>query len=335
METFLDGGNKERCTHHIFGRHPQELLTVLRDADENYEELIQTCPICSRKGMNLASHVYKSHGMLWSDFAQKYNWQTAGHICLEKTKQILSNQKISYYNSERGAARKRLQSEQMSGDKNVSKRDEVRRKISRSCMGRKISQALKDKNSFRTSERLQSGELQPVSYGYFFQWIHNGKYYYARSYEEFKVLYSLIANNVEFQIEPCIISYEVNGEFKNYVPDVQIGELFYEIKPNVKCFEVEKYDAVKASLSKVGKKLLFLNASNLKDATGYNCVAKVDLENYIRENVNSSNMTILLPSTKANKKPFALLKKIFGEGFQQILESKREKFYENKKLLCS
>lgn len=98
---------------------------------------------------------------------------------------------------------------------------------------------------------------------------------------------------------------------------------------------MEKYDAIKASLNKIGKGPSFLNASNLKNEVDCACIAKVDLENYIRESVNNSNMTILLPSAKARQNSFTFLKKIFGEGFQQILEKKRDKFYENKKMLCS
>lgn len=110
MKTFLDNKGYERCTHHLFGRHPKELLEILRNADENYEEQIQVCPVCFWRGMNIASHVCKNHNMLWNDFVQQYNWQGAGHICLEKTKQLLSSQKVSYYSSEKRIARKKIQS---------------------------------------------------------------------------------------------------------------------------------------------------------------------------------------------------------------------------------
>lgn len=333
MKTHLDSCGKERTSHNIAHNHPQELINFLKSVDKNYDSQIQECPICSEKFLSLSNHIIQNHKISWNEFVKTYNWSEPGHKVLEETKRKLSEEKISFYASEKGQKRKEVQSKMMSGENNIACNDEVRKKISLSCMGRKLSDKAKKINSIKSSERLFNKTFANGSTGYFYKWIFNDKYYYARSNEELKVFLSLLINNIEFEIEPCLISYEFEGEQKKYVPDLKIGNHFYEIKPNIKDFEIEKYDAIKYSLNKIGKDLRFLNSSNFKETTGYYGLTKVELENYIRDNIMNGTMTVVLPQAISARSSYPFLKNILGEGFQQIVNSNKEKFNENKKML--
>ena len=333
MRSHIDSCGKTRTSHNIASRHPYELLNFLRAADEKYSSQKQQCPICSEKFLSLSNHVVQTHKISWDSFIKQYNWTEPGHKVSETTKQKLSEGKAAYYASEKGQERKKAQSEAMTGEKNIACNDEVRKKISLSCMGRRLSDKAKKINSLRASERVFERSFANGSMGYFYKWIFNNKYYYARSNEELKVFLSLLFNNIEFEIEPCLISYEIADEQKKYIPDLRIASQYYEIKPNIKDFEVAKYDAIKSSLSKVGKKLCFLNSSNFKDVTGYYCLTKVELENYIYDSIMKGTMTVVLPKVISNRSSFPFLKNILGEDFQEIINKNREKFNENKKML--
>lgn len=333
MNIHLDSCGKERASHNIAHNHPQELIAFLKSVDKNYDSQIQECPICLEKFISLSNHIVQNHKISWDEFVKTYNWSEPGHKVLEETKQKLSENKISFYASEEGKKRREIQSKAMSGENNIACSDEVRKKISLSCMGRKLSDKAKKINSIKSSERLFDKTFANGSTGYFYKWIFNNKYYYARSNEELKVFLSLLINNIEFEIEPCLISYEFEGEQKKYVPDLKLNNQFYEIKPNIKDFEIEKYDAVKHSLSKIGKKLNFLNSSNFKEITGCYILTKVELEKYIHDSILNGTMTVALPKAISNRSSYPFLRKILGEDFQQIIDNNKEIFNENKKML--
>lgn len=333
MENHVDSCGKTRTSHNIASNHPYELLDFLKASDEKHSSQRQKCPICSEEFLSLSNHVIQTHKISWDSFIKQYDWTGPGHKVSESTKQKLSEGKTAYYASEEGQKRKKIQSEAMAGEKNIARNDEIRKKISLSCMGRKLSDKAKRVNSLKASERVFERSFADGSMGYFYKWIFNNRYYYARSNEELKVFLSLLFNNIEFEIEPCLISYKIADEQKKYVPDLKMANQYYEIKPSIKDFEVEKYDAVKASLSKIGKKLHFLNSSNFKDVTGYHCLTKVELENYIRDSIMKGTMTVVLPKAISNRSSFPFLRNILGEGFQEIIDKNREKFNENKKML--
>lgn len=98
---------------------------------------------------------------------------------------------------------------------------------------------------------------------YSFLFSFDNKKYIARSFEEFKIIYTLLYYNKQFQYETDIITYYLKDIEHHYILDLKYNNDFIEIKGTSKLekfYNEEKYKIISDILfNKFRKKLLILN----------------------------------------------------------------------------
>lgn len=196
------------------------------------------CKICGKLYLNIKQHVELSHNISWNDYKLKYNYSGSGKYFSEKTKQKLSINKNNFYNSSRGVEWKRMNGIRVSGDKNPSKRKEVREKISKKIIKR------------------NNGNFQ--GYGINITFTRNNKKYHCCSFNEYIVLTSLLDNNIPVEYETYRIFYNYNGIKHLHITDFKIGNKIYELKPYSEISIIEnryknynKYYSIKQQLKNI------------------------------------------------------------------------------------
>lgn len=317
---------------HYRRQHLDELVDKLEDVEAAKDEDEQgyICPICNKAWVTLGAHIRRDHKLSWDDFIEQYHFTGCRIKATEAHKAALSQNKKDYYASEKGLERKKVQSTAISGLNNPACREDIRKKISDACQGRKVSDHLKEINSQKMSDRLSN--RKDFSRGYSYHFILNDRLYKARSSEELSIILALINNNnIEFSYEPCAFKYQLDV-LRSYTPDIQIGNIFYEIKSVESEFEIVKYEKCKEVISKAGFDLQFLNHQNIREKLNILVPNKEELKSIIKDLVLQGNMQIVKPITKCNTYPF--LEKLFGKNYDDVLNSYKEIFNENKKRLC-
>lgn len=247
---------------HIKTAHPKEYKKIKEAKDrakmEKEASYKYTCAICGKRTNQIMQHVVSSHfnseeNITWKKYCKQYNHSIndKAYFSQEHLKNLSIN-KSKYYSSNKGLVERKRLSVKFSGDGNPSKRFEVRKKISDSAI-----------------KRIQTGNnpFMENSYGIKFKFSYNGKVYHTRSFEEFKVLWTLLINDIEFTYEKLKIDYlTANGIPKTYLLDFLIQKTKYvEIKsaPNKKHFDVAKYEAIEKILQLDGKHLNIWNYADV------------------------------------------------------------------------
>lgn len=199
---------------------------------KKYLELKETrtngyeCQICHNLFIDLKQHLKIKHNLDFKDYCETYNWdiEKSKFITNEYRKNLSENKKRFYNETKRGKELKKIQSDNMSGNKNMACRNEIRSKISLSAI-----------------KRIKENPFFINSYGIRVKYDK----YSVRSFEEFKVLYLLLKNNVEFGYENFSIKYLLDGKTKNYLVDFTINGNYYEIKSGLKYIDFKKYNSIK------------------------------------------------------------------------------------------
>lgn len=321
---------------HLKHCHAEYVLNLFEEEESKkpIEEQGDECPLCGIRTTQMQSHVKNEHGLTWEEFISQTGFTGGKCVQTPNHRKQTSEKKYAYYRRPEGLEYKKLQSEMFKGDKNPACRPEVRDKISRSRLGQKSPRKTREVNSKKGAERLLNGENQLKSLGYFFKLIYNHRYYYARSFTEFKVLISLLENNIEFKQEPFRIEYydSEEGINKYYVPDYVIGNNVFETKVSEKELNTSKYLGVKKAVESIGYSFNLLNRSNFKEVLGVYPLSGRQIDEFIKKNIDLNLLHIVAPETFNGS--HALLIKLFGENFEEILKNNEEKFNENKKNLC-
>ena len=326
---------------HMKYEHLDFLLNLLEEEENKkpVNEKGNLCPICNRSWINMKAHIKQEHNLNWEDFVKKFNYTKESFKFTDSHKAMLSKNKKAFYESDKGKKLKKLQSEKIKGDLNPSTREEVKLKISLSRQGKPLPRATREKNSLVTSNRLLENPLSTQSLGYTFQIIYNNRYYYSRSFEEFKVLLPLLENNIPIVIEPCRISYvDEEGLVKNYIPDFLINNIYYETKASDLEFDSYKYRICKEKLQSLGSDLLLLRSSTMQKYLGIKPFTPYQIKIKIKEYFYNGSLSISdrnsSTSESITNKRSKLLIDLFGEDYASILAENKDKFYENKKRLC-
>lgn len=201
------------------------------------------CKVCNKKFSSLYNHVLLSHHLSWEEYCKKFNWDSNTRSIFSQTHNCsLSANKKRFYKTEQGKKWKEQASEKYLGENNPAKRADVRSKIS-------VAAAL----------RFQKEKNRYNNYGISTSFFYNGKRYYSRSFEEFKVLYLLLKNDIDFEYERKIIKYkDENGNIRNYVLDFLINDKYIELKcdkNSINYHQIHKYKEINNILNKINKKL--------------------------------------------------------------------------------
>ena len=119
----------------------------------------------------------------------------------------------------------------------------------------------------------QFGKPAPKGSGQGISGYYKGHYF--RSSFELRFIINSIKNNVKFidndvkkskLEEKIVIPYEVNGRYKNYIPDYQVGNTVIEVKPSSLVHEKInqiKFEAAKKYCKKHDKKFIILTEKDI------------------------------------------------------------------------
>lgn len=234
---------------HIKINHNSEFLKM-KEKEKKDTSFYFKCPICDKSVANIRQHANETHNLKWNVFCEKYNWDLKdSYIFSQEHRETLSKNKKHYYNeTDEGLKRKIKQSELFSGDKNVACNPDVKLKISKTAI-----------------KRMKENKIFNKSYGISVNFKFNNEYYRTRSFEEFKVLFILLKNNIKFNYESYTIKYPYKGSIKRYLCNLEIDGEFFEIKSDLKRFDKEKYEIIKNEFLKQNKNFYVVTLNSLKE----------------------------------------------------------------------
>lgn len=313
----------------------EKLIAI--DEPKQIANKVWSCPICSLHIKDMGAHVTKIHNKKWDDFVLEYSWTSPKIFCDEKHRKNLSENKKHYYNeTDAGAQRKRLQSENNSGDKNPAKRYDVRLKISESRKGKGyMSAACKYHVSKATDRGLYSENAK--SFGYRFWANCNGRERIFRSKVEYLIFLMLDYYNIAFEYEPYKIEYFDSSKnyLRHYMVDFIANGRLFEVKADYIDLTVDaKYAHIQEKLKKIGKSLELLTPANFNNLfdIDYSIRKPVSFFNeMLLDNIREGNCKLQVPVLHDFE--FYLKQKFLsslGPNPEEIIK-KGELLYENKK----
>lgn len=260
---------------HYKKKHP-EYFEEMKQGEKKYKHF--ECPICNKETNTIRQHIVDGHNMTWDSFCTNYNWDIKdSKFVSEEYKNNLSKSKKDYYASDEGLERRKVQSENMSGDKNFSCRPEVRSKISKAAV-----------------KRMEYNPFFTRSYGIKFKFNIDDKMYFCRSFEELKLVHSLIVNNIDFEYEKTRIKYKMDDDIlRTYVLDFEIDSIYYELKSslNLSNENKKKYLYVNKALSNIGSTLEIVSIKELSKKLNF----EIDLDTvyrFCRDKIDNDEMWI-------------------------------------------
>lgn len=324
--------HESKMMAHLKSKHFDYILDLF-EKEENKkpaEERGVACPVCGDINTCMKTHAKRVHNMDWQTFKDSTGYQGGTHYVSPSHKEKVSEKKRAYYQRPEGLAYKKVQGERVKGSKNPACRPEVRNKISRSRLGQKVPRKTREVNSSKGVDRLLR-DNQLLTRGYFFKLLYNNQYFYARSFTEFKVLASLLYNNIDFKQESMKVEYYDEGEgiTRYYLPDFVIGSTVYETKVKEEELKNSKYRGVKKACDKIGFEFKLLNNSNFKENLNIYPLSKLQLQEFILYHINDHTLHIVPPNCHHGSRKFLI--DLLGENFEDILKDNEEKFNENKK----
>ena len=259
-----------------FGLHMKKEHNMILKEDKKH--LMYSCAVCGFKTNNIKDHVVSKHKIEWENYCSEFN-----HNPLEKSfftashRKNLSKSKKLFYKSEKGLRRKAEQSRKFSGEKNPSKKEEVRIKISRA--------------QCNNISKFNNSNFTNYSAGVRIKCPKIGLIKYCRSFQEFKVAYTCFKNNIKYEFEPHVLKINVNKK-GGYLPDFKIGEAYFEIKFSIDENTVEKYEKIKASLKIMGVELKLLNYGSFCDYFSIKQLKEVEIIEEIKKLLNAGELFI-------------------------------------------
>jgi len=245
---------------HIKFKHPnywKEIqLNKELDKQQNYNSYRFTCNLCKVKTNQIYFHICSSHkhDITWEEYCNKFKHNINNKAYFsDKHLKNLSINKTKFYASEKGLQERKRLSIKYSGINNPATRPEVRKKISDAAVKRTLD--INSPNTFMEN-----------SYGLKFKFSFNNNEYRARSFEEFKVIYTLLKNNIKFEYEKVHLKYKLNNILHTYILDLKINDMYIEIKSNTtkyNYYDMDKYKSIETMLSTINKHLYILTYNNI------------------------------------------------------------------------
>lgn len=240
--------NKEFKTLNALIIHKKYIHKILTKKDNKKEDKKLKCEICGNFYNQLETHVSIKHNLSFDEYRKKFNYFGPASFFSEKHKQNLKENKLKFYETEEGKKWRENNSKKFF-ENNPSKNNNVRKKFSESAI-----------------KRMKNGEnaFFSNSFGIMINFYFNGNYYFVRSFEEFKIIFSLLENEIDFEYEKHTFNYFLDNKLKTYLIDLKINEIFYEIKGDSeknlqKYLFIEKYKQIKETLNKIGKTFIIIN----------------------------------------------------------------------------
>lgn len=226
---------KNDIQNHIRNQHPEHYHKA-----ENIRKCpLFICPACGKESGNMKQHAGDTHGLSWGIFCKEYNWDPIKvKNITDEYRQSLSKNKKSYYNSDAGIERRKLQSKIWS-ENNPSK-DRI-----------KISKAI--------NNRAIHGAQTIESHSYYGIKVHyNGKSF--RSFCEFEFYILCKMHNIDAEYEPgkyCVKWFNKEKNFyTTYLPDFYIdGVGLIELKCTDRDVRIAKESAKYIAVDSVYKEL--------------------------------------------------------------------------------
>ena len=246
---------------------------------ENEKKFI--CPICYKKINSIRQHVQEGHNIKWEDFCKKYKWNIKDSKYIsDEYRRNLSINKKQFYNSKKGMDLREEQSKRL--------------KINNPSKNPKIAKTISEK----AIKNINKNPFFNYSWGIRIKddLITDNKY--VRSFEEFKVLYFLKKNNINFEYEKEQIKCIVDNKVKNYLPDLKINNIFYEIKSNIERINREvlkKYNSIKDKEIHIVTFEQLMKLFNIK----YDIQ---ELINYCSNKIKNNEMKIICRTYKRNSR---------------------------------
>lgn len=202
------------------------------------------CGICGFQTNRLYDHVVSGHHMDWAAYCRAFQHpQNEKAFHSPEHNQKVSKAKIAYYQTVEGQQRRQQQSQASRGENNVSKRPEVRTKIS------SIQAAYVQQDTLRGYTRFSNGIR--------FRCPTIGLSKFTRSYQEYRIALTCHHHGVRYQFEPDRLPYvDAKGVTHFYIPDFYVDNIYYEIKSSEKQKGDPKYSAVKQANPQVTLRLV-------------------------------------------------------------------------------
>jgi hypothetical protein len=238
---------------HIKFNHKEEWEKIKQDKENKKNKQKEShqleCKLCGIKTNLLYYHINCSHrDITWDNYCEQFNHdKNLKSFFTDEHKKMLSINKKQFYDSDRGLKERERLSKKYSGKNNPACLPEVRKKISDAALKKMIDSP---NNNFVLN-----------SYGIKFNFKYNGQTYYTRSFEEFKVIYTLLKNNIKFEYEKIFLKYKLNETMHTYILDLKINDMYIEIKSDTtKCnyYDLPKYKSIEAMLNSINKHLYIL-----------------------------------------------------------------------------
>lgn len=275
-----------------------EYKNQLEQEKQNRKKLNQSkiiCPICNQQFYSLNKHILYKHNLSIIQFKQKYpNYKLQ---CDKRKKKIIKCQfcqsEFKYNNCYMLHLKKqhqiqylKIKQKELQNKKQKYfqckicgfKTNQIFQHIFQShletweqyCL--KYNHNILEKTYFSLEHRkklsmanIKNGISNKPNKSYYFN-INNDKYpKIIRSYEQFKIISTLINQNIQFEYQNNkILWFDNNGFEHNYIVDLKINNLFFQIKgcsnKKIKNFySQEKYIKVNQILNKINKKLQIIN----------------------------------------------------------------------------
>lgn len=240
---------------HIKFNHKAEWEKIKKDKENLKKEKNHLkCQLCGFETNLLYYHITSSHkDITWDNYCEQFNHdKNIKSFFTEEHKKTLSINKKNFYNSDKGLKERERLSKKFSGKNNPACASEVRKKISDAATKKMINNP---DNYFAIN-----------SYGIKFKFNYNGQTYHARSFEEFKVLYTLLKNNISFDYEKVFLKYKLNDVLHTYILDLKINDMYIEIKADTtKCnyYDLPKYKSIESMLNSINKHLYILSYKDI------------------------------------------------------------------------
>lgn len=235
---------------HIKKLHPQHYCKLTGEGSDGHLQ----CKICGKKTDVLYNHISLKHNISWQQYCQEYGQSAKAFFTQKHIKSLSQNKKI-FYQSDRGYQLKLKQRQMYSGQNNPAKRRQARSKISAAA-----------------AKRIARGDIKYNRMGINIHFEMDGQLYNVRSFQQFKTVYTLIKNNVQFEYQKRIVNYQdQNGIVRHYILDFTINGDPVQLKCDTKKVDylsIFKYKTVSDILAKLGEQFSVLSYQQICDRYG-------------------------------------------------------------------
>lgn len=267
---------------HIKDCHPEVFNANRQKENEEYRlkyKDTHTCPICNQKKFNLIQHVHIKHKMDWDEFCKVYNWDVNDTCIMTDThKEKLSENKLKFYQSDRGLKLRKKHRQDFSCQNNPACKPEARLKISQNAI-----------------KRMNENPFFSRSYGIKFEFNYRDNHYSVRSFEELKTLLALLINKIDFEYESCQETYDTPEGKKTYLPDFIINGSVFELKSSASGYYekgkmLDKYEFIQEHYRKKGISFYIVSYNTLKKL--FNLKINYNIYELCKDMLDSDNMKI-------------------------------------------